>query len=83
VGCHNGGQAPNLKDKATAYTALVGIASSKSGIDEVTASCPDDSFLILKIEDVTGYKTSTPMTLSNTADICKVRAWILGGALND
>lgn len=91
-GCHTGGgtslpSSMNLSTAAASYAALVGVASTEQPtLQRVTASNPDTSYLVRKIEGAPGI-TGGRMPLGgdrlDATLIANVRAWITAGAQNN
>jgi hypothetical protein len=91
-GCHTGGGASlpssmNLSNAAATFAAIVGVASTEQpSVLRVSASNPDASYLVRKIEGAAGIAGGR-MPLGGApldpALIANVRAWITAGAQNN
>jgi outer membrane protein assembly factor BamB len=96
--CHGGDIGHlTMKDKASAYKALVGVDAmgsnlvadsgpncKDSGLKRVVAGKPDDSLMMLKLEGKQPCGDAMPPTGKLSADrIDQVRKWIENGAKND
>jgi hypothetical protein len=84
--CHSGANAPHglMLDAAHSYTDLVGVASVEvPTFDRVKAGDPDNSYIILKLEDsplIAGAQMPLNETPLTPAVIAVIRQWITNGA---
>jgi hypothetical protein len=86
VGAFFAGAGLSMPDKMTAYTNLVGAASSKcSGQQRVVAGNANASVLVQSLEHKGGCAPAMPQGRAalSQADIDTIVAWINAGALND
>lgn len=84
-GCHDGmTTAPAMPDAPTAFTNLVGVASS-SGMNYVTADAPEDSYVWHKLSGTQALVGGFGGPMPQIGEMCTVEmqtiyAWILSGA---
>ncbi len=84
--CHSGANAPHglMLDAAHSYNDLVGVPSVEvPTFDRVKAGDPDNSYIILKLEDsplISGAQMPLNETPLTPAVIAVIRQWITNGA---
>ena len=85
AGCHGGGNPSaglSLAKDVIAANIIDKAAASKSEYKLVNPGSPDDSYIVMKVEnrDITGSQMPLGGTPLSTEQIAKIRDWIAAGA---